>query len=163
MARAKRARRYGPGESLPGKVPLPRAEDEGGTCGGRVGGWSGEMEGGGRVVGCWHDTARGGRSVGFSDGARNRPPRAELQDRTLPRVEPCDVAAPAAVVWCPPHFMRTAAQQHQKASHPTRTALKFLRAVSWRPRRAVAPPFAPPPCPPPRALTPRPPSRVADT
>ena len=49
MARAKRARRYGPGESLPGKVPLPRAEDEGGTCGGRVGGWSGE-EGGGRVV-----------------------------------------------------------------------------------------------------------------
>ena len=25
MARAKRARRYGPGESLPGKVPLPRA------------------------------------------------------------------------------------------------------------------------------------------
>ena len=33
MARAKRARRYGPGESLPGKVPLPRAEDEGGTCG----------------------------------------------------------------------------------------------------------------------------------
>ena len=31
MARAKRARRYGPGESLPGKVPLPRAEDEGGT------------------------------------------------------------------------------------------------------------------------------------
>ena len=50
MARAKRARRYGPGESLPGKVPLPRAEDEGGTCGGRVGGWSGEEEGGGRVV-----------------------------------------------------------------------------------------------------------------
>ena len=41
----------GQARSLPGKVPLPRAEDEGGTCGGRVGGWSGEMEGGGRVVG----------------------------------------------------------------------------------------------------------------
>ena len=47
MARAKRARRYGPGESLPGRVPLPRAEDEGGTCGGRVGGWVGAEEVGG--------------------------------------------------------------------------------------------------------------------
>ena len=36
MARAKRARRYGPGGSLPGKVPLPRAEDEVGACGGKV-------------------------------------------------------------------------------------------------------------------------------
>ena len=49
MARAKRARRYGPGESLPGKVPLPRAEDEGGTCGERWGWvrWVGAEEVGG--------------------------------------------------------------------------------------------------------------------
>ena len=63
MARAKRARRYGPGESLPGKVPLPRAEDEGGTCGGRVGGWSGEVEGGGRVMA----RHRARRSVGLAE------------------------------------------------------------------------------------------------
>ena len=49
MARAKRARRYGPGESLPGKVPLPRAEDEVGTCGERWGWvrWVGAEEVGG--------------------------------------------------------------------------------------------------------------------
>ena len=64
MARAKRARRYGPGESLPGKVPLPRAEDEGGTCGGRVGGWSGEVEGGGGGGRTGSDQTTGFRSTG---------------------------------------------------------------------------------------------------
>ena len=56
--------------------------------------------------------------LGFLSGQEIDPRELNFKIVRLPRVEPCDVAAPAAVVWCPPHFIRTDAQQQNTAISP---------------------------------------------